>query len=234
MKTIILAGGLGTRLSEETELRPKPMVEIGGKPIIWHIMNLYARQGHSEFIIATGYKADFIESWIYQLKEPWNVKAIYTGENTQTGGRIRKVFSQISDDQVFITYGDGLGNINLLKLLNLHQSMDVIATVTAVRPPARFGVLEISSNLVDHFGEKNQADAGWINGGFFLVDRRVLNYIKNDSDPFESTTLPQLASEKKLAANLHTGFWKPMDTLREKKELDQLAKSLNPPWSFLD
>lgn len=234
MKTIILAGGLGTRLSEETELRPKPMVEIGGKPIIWHIMNLYARQGHSEFIIATGYKADFIESWIYQLKEPWNVKAIYTGENTQTGGRIRKVFSQISDDQVFITYGDGLGNINLLKLLNLHQSMDVIATVTAVRPPARFGVLEISSNLVDHFGEKNQADAGWINGGFFLVDRRVLNYIKNDSDPFESITLPQLASEKKLAANLHTGFWKPMDTLREKKELDQLAKSLNPPWSFLD
>jgi glucose-1-phosphate cytidylyltransferase len=230
MKTIILAGGLGTRLAEETDSKPKPMVEINGKPILWHIMQIYALQGFHDFVIATGYKAELIESWAKKIQENWNVTTLYTGESTQTGGRIKKCMEKFLDDRYFVTYGDGLGNIDLIKLLETHTGQKRLATVTAVRPPARFGVLDIEDSRVAHFGEKKQADAGWINGGFFVLERKVLDYLSSDSDAFENTTLPALALCNELTANLHTEFWKPMDTLREKRELEELAKLQNPPW----
>lgn len=230
MKVIILAGGLGTRISEETTDKPKPMVVIGGKPILWHVMNIYASQGFREFVIATGYKGQVISNWVSQIEEDWEVIAFDTGIGTQTGGRIKRCIEAFPDTSYFITYGDGVGNINLTSLLATHTRKSKIATVTAVRPPARFGVLELEDGLVKHFGEKNQADAGWINGGFFVANHEIYKFIKDDSTLFETGPLPWLANKNELAAFQHEGFWQPMDTLREKEMLDSLALETVPPW----
>jgi glucose-1-phosphate cytidylyltransferase len=230
MKVIILAGGLGTRISEETLNKPKPMVEIVGKPLIWHLMNIFASQGHSEFIIATGYKGDVIHQWVSTLEENWNVKALDTGLDTQTGGRIKKCMESTPNERVFATYGDGLANVNLKHLLHFHEMNGLLGTVTAVRPPARFGVLETSNGIVTKFGEKSQTDAGWINGGFFVLEPEVSELVFNELEPFETGALPRMVERKNLAAYHHQDFWQPMDTLREKLELEKFAQEETPPW----
>jgi glucose-1-phosphate cytidylyltransferase len=228
LKVIILAGGLGTRISEETSDKPKPMVEISGKPILWHLMSIFAKQGITDFIVATGYKSEVIHDWVETVEEPWSIKPIDTGLDTQTGGRILECMKTIPGERVLATYGDGLGNVNINELLDFHINQHKKATVTAVRPPARFGVLESENGLVVRFGEKNQADSGWINGGFFVLEPEVSNYIHELSEPFETGALPRLVNEKQLVSYHHNGFWQPMDTLREKHDLEKLAL-LNPP-----
>jgi len=230
MKAIILAGGLGTRISEETSDKPKPMVEIAGKPMLWHIMSIFAQQGITEFVVAAGYKAEVIRSWVETVKEPWKIKALDTGLDTQTGGRILECMKTLPKERVIATYGDGLGNVNLSNLLDFHDHQGKLATVTAVRPPARFGVLESQNGLVTRFGEKNQADSGWINGGFFVLEPKVAEYIHDLSEPFESGALPRLVEEKQLVSYHHNGFWQPMDTLREKQDLEKLALLSPPSW----
>jgi glucose-1-phosphate cytidylyltransferase len=231
LKVIILAGGLGTRISEETETKPKPMVLLDDKPIIWHLMNIYATQGYDDFIIATGYKGEVIHNWVGStLNEKWKVRAFDTGSKTMTAGRIKKCMELVPGERVMVTYGDGLGNISIKNLLEFHEQKKKLATVTAVRPPARFGVLETKNGLVTHFGEKNQTDAGWINGGFFVLEPDVISLIVKDSTQFESQTLPLLALQNELAAYSHEGFWKPMDTLREKNELTEFVSEAMPPW----
>jgi glucose-1-phosphate cytidylyltransferase len=230
MKAIILAGGLGTRISEETSDKPKPMVDISGKPMLWHIMNIFARQGVTEFVIAAGYKSEVIQNWIKTVNEPWKIVALDTGLDTQTGGRIRECMHSVKGERVFATYGDGLGNINLTKLIDFHEHQGKLATVTAVRPPARFGVLESENGVVTKFGEKNQADSGWINGGFFVLEPEISTYIQDLSEPFETGALPRLVSERQLVSYHHNGFWQPMDTLREKQDLESLALQPKPPW----
>ena len=231
MKVIILAGGLGTRISEETETKPKPMVLLDDKPIIWHLMNIYATQGYDDFIIATGYKGEVIRNWVDStLNEKWKVRALDTGTNTMTAGRIKKCMELVPGERVMVTYGDGLGNVKINNLIEFHEQKKKLATVTAVRPPARFGVLETENGLVKHFGEKNQADAGWINGGFFVLESAILDLITSDAELFEAQTLPLLAKDNQLAAYNHEGFWQPMDTLREKNELAALSRLINPPW----
>ena len=230
MKVILLAGGLGTRIAEETDTKPKPMVLIDEKPILWHLMNIFALQGHSDFVIATGYKGEVIHDWVSTLKSDWNIQALDTGLNTQTGGRIKKCIESTNDEEYFATYGDGLANVDLGALLTQHQLSGQSATVTAVRPPARFGYLHIEGSDVTHFGEKNQSDEGWINGGFFVLNRQVINSIHDDSEPFETGALPRLVSQGQLGAYQHQGFWQPMDTLREKLDLEKAAKESPPPW----
>lgn len=253
MKVVILAGGLGTRISEETENKPKPMVLIDDKPILWHLMNIFSSQGYNEFVLTLGYRSDVIKRWLLDLNDlsgdieintlsksvahlekskdlSWKVTALETGLNTQTGGRIARCMKVFPGEQILATYGDGLANVNIKKLLAFHKSHGRKATVTAVRPPARFGHMELDGNSVIHFGEKNQSDAGWINGGFFVLEPEVVEYIKGDSEPFESGALPKLVSENQLMAFYHEGFWQPMDTLREKQELAKLAMLPKPPW----
>jgi glucose-1-phosphate cytidylyltransferase len=231
MKVIILAGGLGTRISEETETKPKPMVLLDDKPILWHLMNIYATQGFNEFIIATGYKGEVIHDWVSkELKEKWEVTPLDTGSETMTGGRIKKCMQLVPGERVLATYGDGLGNVNIKKLIEFHETKGRKATVTAVRPPARFGVLETENGLVKHFSEKNQADAGWINGGFFVLESDVANLINSDLDLFETQILPELTENNQLAAYNHEGFWQPMDTLREREILAQYSKKIIPDW----
>jgi glucose-1-phosphate cytidylyltransferase len=230
VKAIILAGGLGTRISEETGDKPKPMVLLDDKPIIWHVMNIYARQGVSDFVIATGYLGGIIHGWVENLETPWKITALDTGEKTLTGGRIRQCLEFIGPERSFATYGDGLGNINLKNLLDFHVNQGRTATVTAVRPPARFGLLESSNGMVTSFTEKNQAHAGWINGGFFVLEPRAVEYITEDMEPFESGALPRMVSDSNLSAYHHPDFWQPMDTLREKQELAKYALAGNPPW----
>ena len=230
MKAIILAGGFGTRISEETGDKPKPMVLLDDKPILWHLMDIYARQGVTEFVIATGYLGNIIHDWVDDLNSPWKITALDTGLDTLTGGRIRKCMEFIGPEAVFATYGDGLGNINLSNLLSFHNQQGRLATVTAVRPPARFGLLESSNGLVTNFTEKNQADGGWINGGFFVLEPDVKNFILQDMEPFETGALPKLVSDSNLSAYHHDDFWQPMDTLREKQELAKMAVSGKPAW----
>jgi len=230
VKVIILAGGFGTRISEETENKPKPMVLLDNMPIVWHVMNIYATQGFTDFVIATGYRGEVIRDWVKNLDTAWRVEALDTGLETQTAGRIRQAFECINEDTCLVTYGDGVGNVNIRELLEFHRHHGRLATVTAVRPPARFGVIQSSNGVVSEFGEKNQADAGWINGGFFVLEKRVLEKIESDSQPFESEVLPRLVHAKQLMAFHHKGFWQPMDTLREKNELATLAKTGTPPW----
>ena len=230
MKVILLAGGLGTRISEETDTKPKPMVLLDDKPIIWHLMSIYAAQGFDDFLIATGYKGFVIEEWVSNLKTDWKVKTLDTGLDTQTGGRIKKCMDTLPGERIMVTYGDGLGNVNINELLNFHLKLGKLSTVTAVRPPARFGVLESSNGVVTHFGEKKQSDVGWINGGFFILEPRVSEFVENDLEPFESHVMPRLVEKNNLAAYHHEGFWQPMDTLREKNELSELVKLDNPPW----
>ena len=236
MKIIIIAGGLGTRISEETEDKPKPMVLINNKPIIWHLMNIFSLQGFSEFIISTGYKSEVIENWVNQNEildsnfKKMNIETINTGLQTQTGGRISEVMKALPKESVIATYGDGLANVSVNKLLDFHTHHGKLATVTAVRPPARFGYMKIERNTVTHFGEKNQSDEGWINGGFFILEPEVADYVKSLDEPFESGALVQLANESNLMAYHHEGFWQPMDTLREKRELERDALLEIPPW----
>lgn len=232
MKVIILAGGLGTRISEETNDKPKPMVLINGKPILWHLMNIFALQGFNDFVIACGYKGDIIKDWAdEQTKESdWKIQTLDTGIDTQTGGRIKKCMEFIGNEKVFATYGDGLANVNIQMLLNFHNQHMKKATLTAVRPPARFGYLELNGSSVVHFGEKNQSDVGWINGGFFVLNPDVSNYVNSYVEPFETGALPTLVAEAELEAFQHYGFWQPMDTLREKMDLEKLAKLDAPPW----
>jgi glucose-1-phosphate cytidylyltransferase len=236
MKVIIIAGGLGTRISEETEDKPKPMVLINNKPIIWHLMNIFCLQGLNDFIISTGYKSEVIETWINQNEildsnfKKMNIETINTGLQTQTGGRISEVMKALPKESVIATYGDGLANVSVNKLLNFHTHHGKLATVTAVRPPARFGYMKIERNTVTHFGEKNQSDEGWINGGFFVLEPEVADYVKSLDEPFESGALVQLANKSNLMAYHHEGYWQPMDTLREKRELERDALLEIPPW----
>jgi glucose-1-phosphate cytidylyltransferase len=230
MKAIILAGGYGTRISEETDTKPKPMVLLDDKPVIWHLMNSFSTQGVNEFIIAAGYLGNVIIDYIANLKTEWDIKVLDTGLNTLTGGRIKQCIESDYSDRFFVTYGDGLGNVNLNQLLKHHESIGKIATVTCVRPPARFGVLEKSNGLVTHFGEKRQSDVGWINGGYFVLERSIAHAIPGNDSSFEMDVMPKLASEGSLAAFEHEGFWQPMDTLRERNLLADLAIMSTPPW----
>ena len=206
------------------------MVPIDGKPILWHIMNIYAKQGLNDFVVATGYKGEVIAEWIDALETDWQIEAVDTGLDTQTGGRIKKCMDLYLGERMLATYGDGVGNINIQDLLAFHKSHGKLATLTAVRPPARFGYIGMENGQVRHFGEKNQSDAGWINGGYFVLEPQVTNYIASASEPFEIGALPKLASMGELMAFEHHGFWQPMDTLREKQDLEKLAHEGNPPW----
>jgi glucose-1-phosphate cytidylyltransferase len=236
MKVIIIAGGLGTRISEETHDKPKPMVLINGQPILWHLMNIFSLQGFNDFVISTGYKSDVVEKWVGKNEildsnfKKMNVKIINTGLNTQTGGRITEVIKALPEERVIATYGDGLANISIKKLLEFHASHGKLATVTAVRPPARFGYMKIENNKVTHFGEKQQSDEGWINGGFFVLSSKVVDYVESLHEPFETGALVRLANESNLMAYHHEGYWQPMDTLREKRELEKEASLETPAW----
>jgi glucose-1-phosphate cytidylyltransferase len=236
MKIIIIAGGRGTRISEETADKPKPMVLINGKPILWHLMNIFALQGFNDFIISTGYKSEIIEDWVLNntiLDSNSNkmiIDTVNTGIDTHTSGRISEVMNIHQGERVIATYGDGLANVSINKLIAFHTAHQKIATVTAVRPPARFGYLKIKNKKVTHFGEKNQSDAGWINGGFFVLEPGVLNYINSINEPFEMSPLSNLTLNSELMAYEHAGFWQPMDTLREKIDLEKFAALEVPPW----
>jgi glucose-1-phosphate cytidylyltransferase len=253
LKVVILAGGYGTRLSEETDLRPKPMVEIGGKPILWHIMKIYSHYGFNDFIICCGYKSYYIKDYFYHYymhatditldlstneiiyhnssSEPWKITLVDTGLETMTGGRIKRIKEYVGNVSFMMTYGDGLSNINITQLLMHHQDSGKLATLTAVLPSGRFGALKIGNNNdVISFFEKPQGDGSFINGGFFVLEPQIFDYIAGDSTIFERQPLEKLAREGQLQSFKHTGFWKPMDTLREKKELQELWDSGNPPW----
>ena len=231
MKVVILAGGLGTRISEETNNKPKPMVKIGPLTLIEHIMNIYSKSGITEFIIATGYMHEVIENYFEKFTK-YSVTPFFTGESTQTGGRIKRVFSEFSDETLCVTYGDGLSNVNIEKSINFHSEHKRLATVTAVQPQARFGRLEIVNDSVIKFGEKIQSNEGWINGGFFVLDRQVANYISGDDMPFENDPLVKLSSEGQLKAFKHNGFWSPVDSLREKQDLEVLWNNGKAPWTL--
>jgi glucose-1-phosphate cytidylyltransferase len=206
------------------------MVLLDENPIIWHLMNVYAKHGFTDFVVAAGYKSEVIFDWVKNLKTDWSIEVIDTGLETQTGGRIKKCMEKIGPQRIMVTYGDGLGNVNISKLVDFHSHHGKQATVTAVRPPARFGQLTLVGNKVTEFGEKQHADGGWINGGFFVLEPSVVELIESDSSPFETSALPTLAKQDQLRAFHHEGFWQPMDTLREKNELSEYAKSGLVPW----
>jgi len=253
MKAVILAGGLGTRISEETSLRPKPMIEIGGRPILWHIMKIYSAHGINEFIVCCGYKGYVIKEYfanyflhmsditfdmqankmeVHQRNaEPWRVTLVDTGEDTMTGGRLKRVASYLKDEEAFcFTYGDGVSNINITDLINFHKSQNVKATLTATVPPGRFGALDLTGSKVASFREKPKGDGAMVNGGFFVLSPEVINYINGDETVWEKEPLEQLAEEGQLAAFHHDDFWQPMDTLRDKVYLEDLWQSGKAPW----
>ena len=249
-----LAGGRGTRLSEETSLRPKPMVEIGGKPLLWHIMNIYAAHGFSDFLIACGYKAEVIKEyfcnyfihnsdWCIDLATGkyevagsntpnWRVGVYDTGINTLTGGRVRRLRQHVGDSTFLLTYGDGVGDIDLGRLAEFHRSHGSLATITIVRPPARFGTVILEGDTVRKFSEKNPSHEGWINGGFMMLEPEVLDFIERDEDSLEAVTLERLAGLGHLRAFRHEGFWQPVDTLRDKLFLESLWESGQAPWKI--
>jgi len=253
MKTVILAGGLGTRLSEETIARPKPMVEIGGMPILWHIMKIYADSGFREFVLALGYKAEVIKAFFLDYvrmrndltvdltrgevgvhdgeREDWTVHLVDTGVQTQVGGRLKRLSRWVSDGTFMMTYGDGVACLDLQDVLAFHRRHGRLATLTAVRPPARFGALDLDGDLVARFAEKPQAGEGWINGGFFILEPDVLEYIDGDDTIFEQGPLERLAREGQLAAYRHDGFWQCMDTLRDVRFLNALWEQGRAPWA---
>lgn len=256
MKVVILAGGLGTRLSEETELKPKPMVEIGGRPILWHIMKTYSHWGYNDFVILTGYKSHVIKDYfinyytrysditvdmsnnaveIHQHRnEPWKVTMLYTGQDTMTGGRIKKAQEYIKNERFMLTYGDGVSNVNIPELVKFHENSGKLATMTAVQPSGRFGALVINDNVqITSFMEKPKGDESWVNGGFFVLEPEVFDYIKEgDKTIFERSPLENLAKEGQLNAYKHEGFWRPMDTLRDKIELTELWQNDKAPWAL--
>ena len=231
MKALILAGGLGTRISEETIDKPKPMVKIGNLTLIEHIMNIYEKSGITEFVIATGYLHKVIEEFFSNYTK-FKVETIFTGDLTKTGGRIKRVFEDYQDTSMCVTYGDGLGNVDVEKTINFHNEHGRLATVTAVQPQARFGRLKIEGNVVVNFGEKMQSEEGWINGGFFVLDRQISEYIAGDDTPFEQDPLSQLTISGELMAYKHLGFWSPVDSLREKQDLEMLWTNGDAPWTI--
>lgn len=253
MKCVILAGGLGTRISEETHLKPKPMIEIGGKPILWHIMKSYSAYGVNDFVICCGYKGYLIKEYFAnyflhmsdvtfdmvhnrmevheQKAEPWRVTLVDTGEDTMTGGRLRRVKEYLKDEEAFcFTYGDGVADVDIAASIAFHQAHGKLATVTAVLPPGRFGALAREGDAVRGFIEKPRGDGGWINGGFFVLSPKVIDYIAADSTSWELEPMARLAAESQLHAFEHNGFWQPMDTLREKNLLEDLWASGEAPW----
>ena len=254
MKVAILAGGLGTRLSEETAVKPKPMVEIGGKPILWHIMNIYAAYGFKEFVIALGYKGEIIKDYFLnyhyrarnltvKLKtgevamhegdsEDWIVHLLDTGADTNTGGRVKRLAEFIGNEPFMLTYGDGVSNINIPKLIEFHQAQRKLATLTAVRPPARFGQMILDDGKVTEFKEKPQIGEGWINGGFFVLQPEVVNYIDGDQTAWEFESLEKIAADGQLAAYQHEDFWQSMDTLRDVNVLEKFWREGNAPWKL--
>jgi glucose-1-phosphate cytidylyltransferase len=252
MKVVILAGGLGTRLSEETTVRPKPMVEIGGRPMLWHIMHLYAKHGLTDFVLALGYKAEMVREYFLRYHhttrdltvhladgsasshgadvEDWTVHLIDTGLTTQTGGRLKRLAKWIGNEPFCLTYGDGVSDVDISKLIAFHKSHGKLATVTAVRPAARFGGIELEGDAVRAFAEKDQTSEGWINGGFFVLDPKVLEYVEADDTIWERSPLERLAAADQLRAFRHEGFWWPMDTLRDVKLLETHWASGKAPW----
>ena len=226
----ILAGGLGTRISEETQDKPKPMVSINGIPILGHLIDSLRIKGAEHFYIAAGYKGDVIKSWINEQGMSSTVKIIDTGEDSMTGFRVKQLLDVTDVDRMLITYGDGLANISLEKLMDFHLNHGKLATVTAVHPPARFGHVNLRGDKVESFNEKDKKNEGWINGGYFILERKVREYVIDESLPFEVEALPALAKEGNLMAYRHEGFWKPMDTLRDKFELETLAREPSVPW----
>ena len=256
MKVVILCGGLGTRLQEETEFKPKPMVEIGGEPILWHIMKIYSHYGFNDFICCLGYKGDTIRQYFLQYdifksdftidlgtkktsrhstfhdEQNWRVSLIETGLNTMTGGRVKRIAKYIDEETFMLTYGDGVSNINIPALLKFHHEMGGIATVTGVRPVARFGELQVAGNLVERFQEKPQVEEGWINGGFFVLNRKIFEYIDGDETLLEREPLSRLAAEGQLCVYRHEGYWRCMDTVRDVEFLSQEWASGNPPWAI--
>jgi glucose-1-phosphate cytidylyltransferase len=256
MKAVILAGGLGTRISEETHLKPKPMVEIGGKPILWHIMKVYSAHGVNDFVICCGYKGYMIKEYFanyflhmsdvtfdiaqnkmdvhVQKGEPWRVTLVDTGENTMTGGRLKRVRNYLQEDDSFcFTYGDGLSNVDITSSIAFHRAHRKLATVTAVLPPGRFGALSKKGNSVHGFIEKPSGDGNWINGGFFVLSPKAIDYVTDDFSSWEVDSMSKLASEDQLQAFEHTGFWQPMDTLRDKDSLEELWATGEAPWKLL-
>ena len=225
MKVVLLAGGFGTRLSEYTRTIPKPMIDIDGKPILFHIMKFYAKHGFKNFYIALGYKGEIIKNFFNRKFFDWNINFIETGKNTMTGGRLKRLKKYIGKETFMMTYGDGLSNINLKKLLKFHKKNKKLVTLTAVRPPARFGALKLKGNHVSYFKEKSRLDEGWINGGFFVMEPEFLKFIKNDNTYLEREPLEQVTKKKQLAAFKYEGFWQCMDTKRDKDKLDKILKS---------
>jgi len=254
MKAVILAGGLGTRISEETHLRPKPMIEVGGKPILWHIMKTYCAHGVTDFIICLGYKGYMIKEYFanYYLhtsdvtfdmrdnsmkvhqnaSEPWTVTLVDTGEQTMTGGRLKRIAPYLGEEDFCFTYGDGVSDVNVNELIEFHRSQKTLATVTAIQPAGRFGSLDFSGNKISAFEEKPQGDGSWVNGGYFVLSPEVMNYIEGDATTWEKEPLQTLASAGELSAYKHDGFWHPMDTLRDNNHLEELWASGNAPWKI--
>jgi glucose-1-phosphate cytidylyltransferase len=255
MKVVILAGGLGTRLSEETGLKPKPMVEIGDMPILWHIMKIYSSHGFNDFVICLGYKGYLIKEYFanyflhksdvtINLKEnsvkvhdsyvePWNITLVDTGFETMTGGRINRIKQHIGDEPFFLTYGDGVSNVNIQELLDFHKKNKKYCTVTAVQPTGRFGVLNISvENEVHSFFEKPKGDGAWINGGFFICEPQIFNYLSGDSTVWENEPMEQIAKDGQMCAYKHSGFWRPMDTLKDKNDLNDMWVNNIAPWKI--
>jgi len=254
MKVVILAGGFGTRISEETHLRPKPMIEIGARPILWHIMKLYSHYGHNEFIICLGYKGYMIKEYFanyflhmsdvtidfkdnsmevhHNYAEPWKVTLVDTGHSTMTGGRLKRVKGYIGDEDFCFTYGDGVSNVDINALICFHREKKTLATLTAIQPPGRFGVIDINECKITSFEEKSKSDSGWINGGFFVLSPKVFNLINDDSVTWEQEPLEKLAKDEQLSAFVHRGFWHPMDTLRDNKYLEALWESGDAPWKI--
>ena len=252
MKVLFLAGGLGTRISEESHLRPKPMIEIGGKPILWHIMKSYAHHGLTDFVVMAGYKGYIIKEYFanyflhnsdvtFDLRsnemtvhhnnaEPWRVTIVDTGEHTQTGGRLRRVKDYVGNEPFCMTYGDGVANIDIKALIKFHESQGKLATLTAVQPPGRFGQLVMTGNQISQFIEKPEGDGGYINGGFFVLSPKVIDYISGDEILWEKGPMEKLAKEGQLSAFKHHGFWRPMDTLRDKTALEEMWQSGKAPW----
>lgn len=255
MKVVILAGGLGTRISEETNVRPKPMVEIGGKPILWHIMKIYSHYGFNDFIVCLGYKGYIIKEYfsnyflhmsdvtfdmrnnsmqvLQQFSEPWKVTLVDTGNDTMTGGRVRRIAPYLSDEPFLLTYGDGVCDVNIAELVRFHKQHAKLATVTAIQPSGRFGALNLGDgDAVNSFQEKPDGDGGWINGGFFVLDPRMIDRIAGDSTILEKEPLEGLARDNQLIAHRHRGFWYAMDTLRDRNHLEVLWQSGNAPWKL--
>jgi glucose-1-phosphate cytidylyltransferase len=254
VKAVILAGGLGTRISEETSVKPKPMIEIGGKPVLWHIMKLYSHHGINDFIICLGYKGYVIKEYFanyflhmsdvtfdmsinkmevhHNAAEPWRVTLVDTGEKTMTGGRLKRVRRYLGDEDFCFTYGDGVADVDLRALVAFHRKNGKKATVTAVQPPGRYGALDTDGDVVKGFIEKPQGDGGWINGGFFVLSPKAIDHIEGDATSWESGPLEVLARENQLSGFRHRGFWQPMDTLRDKNYLEELWQSGNAPWKL--